>query len=67
MAKWACNTFDDPCLIHAHRTVAALRNMWASTLYVTVALLAATAVTVADAVSAEPHGAGANPSRRRVR
>ena len=45
MAKWA-----DPCLIHARRTVAALRNMRASTLYVTVALLAATSVTVAETV-----------------
>ena len=44
MAKWA-----DPCLIHARRTVAALRNMRASTLYVTVALLAATSA-VAETV-----------------
>jgi hypothetical protein len=44
MAKWA-----DPCLIHARRTVAAFRNMRASTLYVTVALLAATSA-VAETV-----------------
>jgi hypothetical protein len=45
-----CNMFDDLCLIHARRTVAVRRNMSASTFYVTVALLAATSVGVAETV-----------------